>query len=134
MTIDRRNYSGPDVLDPKVEKTLPITYLNRLQQMPSAAYLLNPSKPGKLHCAKRGKLMVMAAGKVGSDALRIQTQTQNYNIQHAVTFHFGLEAHIIGMSCSRGHDKGSALEGQRGLVMVMVSGRNWGWRKSYELR
>lgn len=66
MTVDRRNYSGPDVLDKKLEKTLPTTYLNRLKQMPSAAYLLNPQQPGQLHCAKRGKLMVMAAGNVSS--------------------------------------------------------------------
>lgn len=66
MTIDRSKYSGPNVLDEKVEKTVPAAYLNRLQQMPSAAYLLNPQTPGQLHCAKRGKLMVMAAGNVSA--------------------------------------------------------------------
>lgn len=66
MTIDRRKYSGPNVLDEKVEKTVPAAYLNRLKQMPSAAYLLNPQTPGQLHCAKRGKLMVMAAGNVSA--------------------------------------------------------------------
>lgn len=64
MTVDRKNYSGPDVLDPKIEKALPNHCVKRLQEMPSAAYLLNPNQPGQLYCAKRGKLMVMAAGNV----------------------------------------------------------------------
>lgn len=64
MTVNRSDYSGPDSLDPKIEKVLPTHYIKRLQDMPSAAYLFNPSQPGQLHCAKRGKLMVMAAGNV----------------------------------------------------------------------
>lgn len=68
MTVNRSNYSGPDSLDPKIEKTLPAHYIKRLQDMPSAAYLFNPTQPGQLHCAKRGKLMVMAAGNVSNFA------------------------------------------------------------------
>lgn len=64
MTLDRKNYTGPDFLDAKIEKALPASCIKRLQEMPTAAYILNPHQPGQLHCAKRGKLMVMAAGNV----------------------------------------------------------------------
>lgn len=98
MTVDRKNYSGPDVLDPKIEKALPNHCVKRLQEMPSAAYLLNPNQPGQLYCAKRGKLMVMAAGNVSNVTSDLPSLRSClfYN-QHAVTIHFGLEAHIIGM-------------------------------------
>lgn len=98
MTVDRNNYSGPDFLDPKIEKALPTHCIKRLQDMPSVAYLLNPNQPGRLYCAKRGKLMVMAAGNVSHVASNLPSLSSHllYN-QHAVTIHFGLEAHIIGM-------------------------------------
>lgn len=102
MTYNRKNYSGPHELDDGIRKGLSPHCLKRLEDMPTAAYLLNEHVPGTLHCAKRGKLLVMAAGNV---SLRVIISSQflfwinltHLTFQHAVTFHFGLEAHIIGM-------------------------------------
>lgn len=65
MSVERSQYSGPQGVDPTVKESLPVRYIDRLQQeIPEGLYLLNPARPGPLFCAKRGKLLVVAAGNV----------------------------------------------------------------------
>lgn len=100
LTVDTSDYTHE--VEPKAE---PFQFMSQVQQYREAraknkpwAYLLQNRSIGPLHCVRRGKLLLLAAGQVRKIKPVLSHGLNNDNKQHSMLIHFGLEGHLVHLT------------------------------------